>query len=180
MKKENRVAVVTSAVVMVGMLVVGGVLWYFRQAEPADEESVEETIRMETMVVSVEQVDPVIPEGTQVPEVSVPVIEVCTIEIAKDPVQPIQEVPEKGEAPQDPPELKEDTDLTDPDKVPEYKEDPEPTAKPSETVVTKPPADDGHPGQIYVEGFGWIQDIGPGNVIQDTEIYMNGNHIGDM
>lgn len=180
MKKENKAAVAASAVVICGMLVVGGISWLMKQKAPTDEGIGEEPIKMETMVASVECVDPIIPEYTPAPEVSVPVIEVCTIEIAKDPVQPIQEVPEKSESPQDPPELEEGADLTNPDKVPKYAEDPEPTSAPSDTVVTKPPVDDSHPGQIYVEGFGWIQDIGPGHGIEATEIYMNGNKIGDM
>ncbi|MBR3510346.1 MAG: hypothetical protein IKO03_16430 [Lachnospiraceae bacterium] len=95
-------------------------------------------------------------------------------------VQPIQEAPKEAEEPSDPPALAEDTDLTNPDKVPQYAEDPKPTEKPADTVVTKPQKDDGHPGQMYIEGFGWVT-IGSGNTSTYAEdMYMNGNKIGDM
>ena len=95
-------------------------------------------------------------------------------------VQPIQETPKVAEEPLDPPALTEETDLTDPDKVPEYVEDPKPTEKPDDTVVSRPPQDDGHPGQIYIEGFGWIDRGGPNVSIDADDMYMNGNKIGDM
>lgn len=95
-------------------------------------------------------------------------------------VQPIQEAPKEAEEPSDPPALAEGTDLTNPDKVPEYAEDPKPTEKPDDTVVTRPSQDDGHPGQIYIEGFGWIDHGGPNVSIDANDMYMNGNHIGDM
>jgi len=95
-------------------------------------------------------------------------------------VQPIQEAPKEAEEPKDPPALVEGTDLTDPDKVPEYEEDPKPAEKPDDTVVSRPPQDDGHPGQIYIEGFGWIDHGGPNVSIDANDMYMNGNHIGDM
>ena len=95
-------------------------------------------------------------------------------------VQPIQETPKEAEEPSDPPALAEDTDLTDPDKVPQYAEDPQPTGKPDDTVVTKPSQDDGHPGQMYIEGFGWLPVGGENTTIYDDQMYENGNKIGDM
>jgi hypothetical protein len=95
-------------------------------------------------------------------------------------VQPIQEEPKAPVEVMDPPTLKEGTDLTDPGKVPEYVQQTETSEKPQDTVKTKKTKDESHPGQIYVEGFGWIQDIGPGVVVDLTDMYMNGNIIGDM
>ena len=95
-------------------------------------------------------------------------------------MQPIQEAPKEAEEPSDPPALAEGTDLTDPDKVPEYVEDPKPTEKPDDMVVTRPPQDDGHPGQIYIEGFGWMDHGGPNVSIYAEDMYLNGNTIGDM
>ena len=95
-------------------------------------------------------------------------------------VQPIQEAPKEAEEPSDPPALAEGTDLTDPEKVPQYTEDPKPTEKPDDTVVTRPPRDDGHPGQMYIEGFGWLPIGGENVTIYDDQMYENGNKIGDM
>jgi hypothetical protein len=95
-------------------------------------------------------------------------------------VQPIQEEPKVPVEVMDLPALKEGTDLTDPNKVPEYDEQPDETEKPKDTVKTKQTKDDSHPGQMYIEGFGWLP-IGGANVsIDATDMYMNGNKIGDM
>ena len=95
-------------------------------------------------------------------------------------VQPIQEEPKASVEVMDPPALEEGTDLTDPSKIPEYEERPKETEKPQDTVVTKQKKDESHPGQMYIEGLGWIT-IGNGNTaIYDSEMYMNGNKVGDM
>ena len=192
MKKGNKTAIITSVVVVICMLVVGGALWFANRKDPVNEGIDEEPVNTETLMTSVEQADLDTPEVTDElevtpsPEVNMPVIEISTMVIAEELVQPMQEVPEKPETPetlealQDLPELKEGTDLTDPDRVPEYKEEPEPTIAPSDTVVTKPSTSESHPGQIYVEGFGWVDYSGSNQGEGAEDMYLNGNKIGDM
>ena len=42
------------------------------------------------------------------------------------------------------------------------------------------PQGESQEGKIYAPGFGWIDDIGEGQVIEDSDIYENGNKIGVM
>ena len=96
--------------------------------------------------------------------------------------QQLQEVPEIPVAPTEAPELAPDTDLTNPDEVPEYvPTEVEPV--PGTTPIAEPqvPVDDGsHQGQIYVQGFGWIDYEGPSQAIPAPDLYPNGNIVGDM
>ena len=137
------------------------------------------------MEVAVQEIKPVIPVTTEKPvEVSVPEIstekaEVLVAENSKE-EQTIQEIPEQPEVPEEKPELKEGEDLENPDNVPEYVEQPKPSEKPADTVVQKKTEDNSHPGQIYVEGFGWIDRGGQNQSIYDSDMYLNGNKVGDM
>lgn len=96
--------------------------------------------------------------------------------------QQLQEVPEIPEVPTEAPELAPDTDLTNPDEVPEYvPTEVEPVPDTTPVVEPQIPADDGsHQGQIYVQGFGWIDYSGPSYSIPAPDCYTNGNQIGDM
>lgn len=96
--------------------------------------------------------------------------------------QQLQEVPEIPEAPTEAPELIPDTDLTNPEEVPEYVHTEE-VPVPGTTPIVEPqvPTDDGsHQGQVYVQGFGWIESSGENQTIYAPDMYENGNQIGDM
>lgn len=95
--------------------------------------------------------------------------------------QKIQDDAVIPDPPEETPELKDGEDPTNRDKVPEYK-DQTPEKKPGESpTVTVPKTNDGHKGQIYVEGFGWIEDKNePNVVIYDPEMYLSGEKVGDM
>ncbi|MBQ3905385.1 MAG: hypothetical protein II743_01320 [Lachnospiraceae bacterium] len=95
-------------------------------------------------------------------------------------IQGIQETPEIPDVPSETPELEEGADLTNPDKVPEYKEQKKPEEKPADTVVTKKSQEEHGPGAIWLEGFGWIEYSGPNHGEYAEDMYMNGNKIGDM
>jgi len=96
--------------------------------------------------------------------------------------QQLQEEPEIPVAPTEAPELMPDTDLTNPDVVPEYvPAEPEPVPEVTPVVEPTVPVDDGsHQGQIYVQGFGWMDEGGPSQTIPAPDLYPNGNIIGDM
>lgn len=179
MKKDKGTKIIASVTVIAGLLVIGGILFTLKKTDPTGADQGEETKPEETAVTVVE-VAGSLPEITPEPEVIIPVIDATMPAEKEGGEQPIQEEPEKPKEPDTPPELKEGEDLTNPDKEPEYEEEPKPTEKPNDTVVTMQPTDEQHPGQIYVPGFGWVEDIGPGHGIDATDIYMNGNKIGDM
>lgn len=98
--------------------------------------------------------------------------------------QEIQSAPMKTEEekPSDPPELKENTNVENPDKEPVYKEEaPKEPEKKSEAPSTAPKDGDRKDGMIYIEGFGWIVDEGGGGSgIVAEDMYENGNKIGIM
>jgi hypothetical protein len=193
MKRGKKISgnVIRVTVSLICIAISGVLLWVTRnpQTEPAKEETKQE---QETQAPEIAKIDPSegqMPEVTQISlaeeldsdETSSAVSGEGGMITKADPgEQPIQETPEIPEVPTTLPELAEGVDLEDPDKVPGYKEDPKPTEKPADTVVTKPSQDDGHPGQIYVPGFGWIDRGEPNQNIYDSEMYMNGNKIGDM
>ena len=54
-----------------------------------------------------------------------------------------------------------------------------PNQKP-DTVPGAAPEGESQEGKIYAPGFGWIDDIGEGEGIEDSNIYENGNKIGIM
>ena len=97
-------------------------------------------------------------------------------------VQQIQEEPIIPEVPTEAPALAQDTDLTNPDKVPEYvPTEVEPAPDTTPVVEPQVPVDDGsHQGQVYVQGFGWIESSGENQTIYAPDMYENGNQIGDM
>lgn len=92
------------------------------------------------------------------------------------PEQKLQPDPIKPEAPAKP-ELPKDADTQNPAKPPEYK--PEDTEK-KPTAESKPQGGEKKDGQIYVPGFGWIDDIGEGQGSTADDMYENGNKIGEM
>ena len=59
-----------------------------------------------------------------------------------------------------------------------------PSYQPEQTTVTPTPQPDMqggyNQGGTYVPGFGYIESSGEGTVIQDDEIYENGNKVGSM
>lgn len=182
--KKRRNEIVLGIVGVTGILVcVGAILAFLQITDPVD--TGDETTATETFEVAVQEIEPVLPETTAKPvELKVEQIKPESAEIIKPEEtkeeQPIQEVPVATEMPKDKPELKEGEDLGNPEKTPEYVEQPKPTTKPADTVVSKPAQDDSHPGQIYVEGFGWIQRGGENKSIYAADMYENGNKIGDM
>ncbi len=50
----------------------------------------------------------------------------------------------------------------------------------TDTVPGAAPEGESQEGKIYAPGFGWIDDIGEGEGIEDGNIYENGNKIGVM
>jgi len=121
----------------------------------------------------------------QVEEIEVPVISGEDLEIEIDltdtaantmeqEIQPEAEVVEEPEAPEP------IGDVTNPENPPVY-DLPDPEPQPSEPEV-KPdvPSDaEQHPGQIYIQGWGWMTPTG-GQSIPAPDLYPNGNIIGDM
>lgn len=184
--KDKKKAVRNYAIVMLSLACVvfaGVFIWKTRQ--PVDDvveapaEIKQEQVEPEVKAPEIVQIS--LTEELQQSDDQAAVSDEIIIAIGEvSEVQPIQEAPVEAAEPTEPPALAEGTDLTDPDKVPEYVEDPKPTEKPDDTVVTRPPQDGGHPGQIYVEGFGWIDRGEPNESTYDAEMYMNGNKIGDM
>ena len=162
---------------------VTGILAFLNMTDPVEVTG--DSDETETMEVAVQEIMPVMPVATEKPvEVSVPAISTEKAEVLatekNDEEQVIQEIPEQPEVPEEKPELKEGEDLENPDKVPEYVEQPKPTEKPADTVVQKKTEDNGHPGAIYVEGFGWVEYSGPNHQTEANDMYMNGNKVGDM
>ncbi|MGN0419116.1 MAG: DUF6550 family protein [Acetatifactor sp.] len=140
----------------------------------------------EAMASEVEEpeVEDIEPEVTETREITAEPIEIeITPKSQEDVVQSIQPDPEVPDPPTEPPTLKENEDVTNPDKKPEYDEETKPDEKPTppkEKVETKPKDDGDHPGQVYVIGFGWVDYLGPNETIYAHDMYMNGNKIGDM
>ena len=135
---------------------------------------------------TVTDVQPEIQQEIVVEDIEPVVIDFGTSEadapVANENEQQLQEAPEIPEAPTEAPELIPDTDVTNPDEIPEYVPT-EDVPVPGTTPIVEPqvPTDDGsHQGQIYVQGFGWIEDVGPGESIYAPDCYTNGNIIGDM
>lgn len=131
------------------------------------------------------EVEDIEPEVTETGEIAAePIeIEITPMSREEDVVQSIQPDPEVPELPTEPPALKENEDISNPDKKPEYDEETKPDEKPTppaEKVETKPKDDGDHPGQVYVIGFGWVESSGPNRTINADDIYMNGNKIGEM
>lgn len=86
------------------------------------------------------------------------------------------------------PEYDEKT-LTDPTKTPDGKPVSEPPKSVDLDAVTTPDApvssgpqggDTNNKGQVYVPGFGWIDDVGEGQGTTNDDMYENGNKIGIM
>jgi hypothetical protein len=103
--------------------------------------------------------------------------------IQADPVKPEQ--PEKPEAPAGTSTLPEDHDAedvpeeerkTEDEEPPTYEE--QPTIPPTETEPAAGSTNSS--GQVYVPGFGYVENSGENTGIQDNEMYENGNKIGEM
>lgn len=153
----------------------------FMSSEPVLLVEQPEVVASEVEEPEVEEIEPEVTETREI------IAEPIEIEITpmsqEDVVQSIQEDPVVPEPPTEPPTLKENEDVTNPDKKPEYDEETKPDEKPTpptEKVETKPKDDGDHPGQVYVIGFGWVEYLGPNETIYAHDMYMNGNKIGDM
>ena len=103
--------------------------------------------------------------------------------IQADPVKPEQ--PEKPEAPAGTSTLPEDHDGSDVPEEERRTEDEEPPTY--EEPPANPPAESepaagstNSSGQVYVPGFGYVENSGGNTGIQDNEMYENGNKIGEM
>ena len=103
--------------------------------------------------------------------------------IQADPVKPEQ--PEKPEAPSGTTTLPEDHDgsdvpeeerKTEDEEPPTYEEPP--TVTPTETEPAAGSTNSA--GQVYVPGFGYVENSGENTVIEGNDIYENGNKIGTM
>ena len=103
--------------------------------------------------------------------------------IQADPVKPEQ--PEKPEAPAGTSTLPEDHDAedvpeeerkTEDEEPPTYEE--QPTVTPTETEPAAGSTNSS--GQVYVPGFGYVENSGENTGIQDNEMYEHGNKIGEM
>ena len=102
--------------------------------------------------------------------------------IQADPVKPEQ--PEKPEAPSGTTTLPEDHDGSDVPEEERKTEDEEPPTY--EKPPANPPAESepaagstNSSGQVYVPGFGDVENSGGNTGIQDNEMYENGNKIGE-
>lgn len=103
--------------------------------------------------------------------------------IQADPVKPEQS--EKPEAPSGTTTLPEDHDGSDVPEEERKTEDEEPPTY--EEPPANPPAESepaagstNSSGQVYVPGFGYVENSGGNTGIQDNEMYENGNKIGEM
>ena len=154
----------------------------FLPSEPVLLAEQTEAMASEVEEPEVKEIEPEVTETREI--MAEPIeIEITSMIREEDVVQSIQEDPVVPEPPTDPPTLKENEDVTNPDKKPEYAEETKPDEKPTspkEKVETKPKDDGDHPGQVYVIGFGWVESSGPNVSIIAEDMYMNGNKIGEM
>ena len=92
--------------------------------------------------------------------------------------QSLQAEPVKPEAPAEPPTPKEDSAISNPAKLPEY--------KPEDTVKSEPSSpkggDKNEKGRIWFPGFGWVDDEGAntGTQVGNDDDELTGNKVGSM
>lgn len=103
--------------------------------------------------------------------------------IQADPVKP--ESPEKPEAPAGTTTLPDDHDGADvPEEERKTEDETPPTYEETPTVApteTEPAAGSTNSsGQVYVPGFGYVENSGENTGVQDNNMYENGNKIGEM
>lgn len=103
--------------------------------------------------------------------------------IQADPVKP--EVPEKPSAPTGTTSLPEDhkaEDVPEEERKTEDEEPPTYTEQPTSKPADSEPAagSTNSSGQVYVPGFGYVDNSGENTVIDGQDIYENGNKIGIM
>ena len=103
--------------------------------------------------------------------------------IQADPVKP--ESPEKPEAPSGTTTLPDDHDGTDvPEEERKTEDEAPPTYEETPTVTpteTEPAAGSTNSsGQVYVPGFGYVENSGENTGVQDNSMYETGNKIGEM
>ena len=103
----------------------------------------------------------------------------------KDNGQPVQKIQPRGTNPEEPdpevlknPNQKPDGESVQGTPVPENHD--EVKQPETDTVPGAAPEGESQEGKIYAPGFGWIDDIGEGEGIEDSNIYENGNKIGIM
>ena len=187
-EKMKKIAVVT-ALLVAGVFAVTGICLSLKKEEPqyvaeqlAEPEMTAEPVKAD--------ISTDIPQPPVIPEI---VISTETVqEPANDgPEQSIQSAPEKTEdlKPQEPPAEAEDTEKDVKENPPANTEIPaQPTPEPAVNPGNTPSESTGTPqngavtdGKIYIDGFGWINyNGGKSEVVQDGEIYENGNTIGIM
>lgn len=108
----------------------------------------------------------------------------ATIEGSQDEGQPAQKIQPRVTKPETPaeevlknPEQRPNGESVEGAPVPEnHNEVQQPETMPPGTA----PEGESQDGKIYAPGFGWIDDIGEGEGIEDGAIYENGNKIGVM
>lgn len=174
-KTKRRLAIAGAAVICIALVVAIGIRFAKEPVRP--DASLQKPV-------SSSEVAPDIQNSTEKKEVVVspqPASEPESTETLPPqtdlPEQQLQPDPVKPEAPAKP-ELLKDADTTNPSKPPEYK--PEDTEK-KPAAESKPQGGEKKGGQIYVPGFGWIEDNGGGGAgITADDMYENGNKIGDM
>ena len=103
----------------------------------------------------------------------------------KDNGQPVQNIQPRVTKPEEPnpevlknPNQKPDGESVQGTPVPENHD--EVKQPETDTVPGAAPDGESQEGKIYAPGFGWIDDIGEGEGIEDSNIYENGNKIGIM
>ena len=97
--------------------------------------------------------------------------------------QTIQADPVKPDAPEAPSTVAENHTAEDVPETDRNTESP-PTYTKEQTTVTEPSTPDAGStnanGQVYVPGFGYVDNSGGNQTVEDNNIYENGNKIGDM
>lgn len=197
-EKLKRITVVAGLLAL-GTLAVAGICLSLKKEEPqymaehlAEPEATAEPVMAVDAGATAEPVKTDrkddIPEPSATPEI------VISTEVEPEPMddgpeQPLQQAPVKTEEqkPEEPPAEAADTANTGKENPPENTEIPAEQAP--EPAGNQPPAGNtGAPqngavqdGKVYIDGFGWIgYNGGETDVVQDGEMYENGNTIGIM
>ena len=174
-KTKKWLAVVILLAVCTGLLF--GIHRMFYREPGREAEGVQATSQETEIYVETETTDVSETENQEAEPKESLVIEAEAATSVSDTEQEIQETPEKTEdaKPGVPPEVSEDTGIDQPD-TPPVENPSEPVADPEQ-----PQAGDTSGNQIYVPGFGWVENHGGGGSGTAAEdMYENGNKIGIM
>lgn len=181
-EKTKKIAVVTG-LVLTGVLAVAGISLTLKREEPAtyltDESDLTAEVNVDANIT--ESTPTPSTEPTKEPDIVISTDVTPDIE-GEGVLQSIQpdSVKTEEEKPSEPPADNQEAGTTDKNTPPDN------TQIPAETT-TKPDTSD-HPqngtirdGQIYVEGFGWVDYEGGGTSgTQADDMYENGNKVGSM